>query len=308
MSVLLKSNLPDLNLETALPFIERVIEEEYEQYPFVSEAIFNVGDDSHGIVQHTQVSSLAPAGEVGEASEVPSQKVYQGYATNFLAKKYGVLLQTSKESIDDQRIDVLSKNPRRLARAVASTREITAAAILNTAFTTAGSDGKVLCAIDHPLLAPGAGTSSNKLSTDADLDATSLKDLITVFRKQLDSAGNKINILPKTLLVPQDLEFKAYEVLRSTYLPDSPNNNVNSVGPNGIYKIEPMTWIYLTDPDAFFLVADKSEHELHWFWRQQPSVESDIEFKTEVALTKIVTRFSVGYSDWRGIAGTTGAG
>lgn len=307
MSILKRSNLPDMYLATALPFLEAVIEEEYMNYPYISEMLFNVRDMKYGISQHAQISSLSPAGQVGEGEEIPQDKVYQGYSTTYTAQKYGILLGTTQESIDDERFDSISKNPAKLGRAIASAREIAASAVFNTGYSTTGSDGKVLFATDHPLLAPGAGTSSNTLATPADLSITSLKDLVTVMKKEKDTAGNKIMIKPKTLLVPSELEYLAYELLHSTYLPGDSVNNVNSMGPQGIYNIAPQCWEYLTDADAFFLIADKPDHDLYWFWSKQPEIRSEIDFKTDVALTRVLARWAVGYSDWRGVAGSPGA-
>lgn len=304
---MLRSNLPDLYLEDALPFIESIIEEEHEGYDFVSEKIFNVRNMQFGIAQHSQVSALQAAAEVGEAQEIPQDKVRPGYSTTYKSKKYGLLLATSQESIDDEKYDSIGKNPAKMGRAMASAREITAAAIFNSGFTSNGSDGVPLFSLSHPLIQPGAGTSANRLAVDADLSSTSLKDLVTVFKKQLDTAGNKLMIKPKKLLVPSELEYLAYELLKSSYDPQSGNNSVNSMGPEGLYKIEPICWEYLTDPDAFFLVSDTIEHDLYWFWSKKPEVKTEMEFKTDVAMTRMLSRWAVGYSDWRGVAGSPGA-
>lgn len=304
--MLLRQNLPDLYLADALPFIEEVIEEAHESYPFVSEKIFNMRDMTHGIAQHAQVSSLSPAAEIGEGEEINQDRVYQGYSTNYVAKKYGLMLVTSQESIDHERIDSISKNPKKMARAMASTREILAAQVFNNGFSTTGSDGKVLFATDHPLLAPGAGTSSNKLATGADLSITSLKDLNTVMKSMKDTAGNRIMVKAKTLLVPGALEYLAYELVKSLYLPGDSLNNVNSMGPEGVVKLEPVCWEFLTDDDAFFLAADKDEHELYWYWDKHPEVKTKEEFKSDSALTRMLARWAVGYSDWRGVVGTSG--
>jgi hypothetical protein len=308
MSTLLQRNMPDFNLETALPFIEHIIEEEYEKFPSVSEKLFNVRDMKNGIVQHGQISSLGPAAEVGEAEEIPQERVYQGYSTTFLAKKYGLLLATSQEAIDHERFDSISKNPAKMGRAIASTKEIAAAAHFNNGFGTTGADGKVLFATDHPLLTPGASSSSNTLGTPADLDRTSLKDLITVMRKTLDTAGNKVMVKPKFLVVPPELEFVAYELVKSIYAPDTSYNNLSAIGPQGLYSLEPLVWDYLTDADSFFLVGDKADHDLYWFWDKHPEIKTQLEFKSDVALTRILTRFVSGYSDWRGVAGSPGTG
>lgn len=305
--MLMQQNLQDLYLDTALPWIEHIIEEEYMQYPKISQEIFNIRDMKYGIAQHTQVSSLSAAGEVGEGEEIPQDRVYQGYSTTFKSKKYGILLSTSQEVIDHEKYDSLSKNPKKMGRAVASTCEITAAAIFNTAFSTNGSDGVPLFSVSHPLLSPGAGLGSNRLAVDSDLSASSLKDMLTLLRKTVDTSGNLIYIEPKRLLVPPELEFVAYEILHSAYLPDTPNNNVSGVGPESNYKLSGVVWNYLTDSDGWFVMGDNVEHDLYFFWDKQPEVKSQMEFKTDVALSRILTRFTVGYSDWRGVVGTPGA-
>lgn len=305
--MLKRSNLPDLYLADALPFLEAVIEEKYEAYPSVAEMLFNVRDMKNGIAQHAQVSALTAAGQVGEGEEVPQDKVVQGYSKTYLARKFGIMLSTSQEAIDDERFDSISKNAGKLGRAVRSAEEIDAAGVLNTAFSTVGNDGVVLCSLVHPLLSPGAGTSSNTLATAADLSTTSLKDMITVFKKQLDTSGNKLMIKPKKLVVPSELEYLAYELLKSSYLPEGSLNNVNSVGNGGLYSIEPQCWEYLTDSDAFFLMADKEDHEIYQFFSKRPEIKQSMDFKTDVALTRILARWDVGYSDWRGICGSPGA-
>jgi hypothetical protein len=309
---LLQQNLQDLYLDTALPWIEYIIEEEYEMYPKISQMLFNIRDMKYGIAQHAQVSSLTAAAQVGEGEELPQDRVYQGFSTTFKSKKYGILLATSQEVIDHEKYDSLSKNPKKMGRAVATTCEIVASSVFNNAFTAAGSDGQPLCSQSHPLLSPGAqtidgsGLGKNLLAVAEDLSATALKDTLTLMRQTVDSSGNNIMLQPKRLVVPPALEFIAWEILHSAYLPDTPNNNLSSVGPESNYRIDPVVWNYLTDPTAFFLMTDNVEHDLYFFWDKQPEVKSQMEFKTDVALSRILTRFTVGYSDWRGIVGTPG--
>ena len=299
-------NLPELYLEDALPFIDHVLTETYEEYPKVSEVLFNVKDMPYGIAQTAQVSSLGAAAEVAEGEEIPQQRVYPGYSTTYKSKKYGLLLSTSQEVIDHEKWDSISKNPKRMARAMASTIEIVAANVLNTAFSTNGSDGVPMISASHPLLSPGAGLGSNIISSAADLSTTSIKDLLTVLRKTLDTSGNRIQIKAKNLVVPPELEFAAWEILKSVYLADSPNNNLSSIGPQSDYRITPVVWNYLTDADAFFLMGDKEDHEINLYYDKKPEVKSAMDFKTDTALTRMLCRFTVGYSDWRGIVGSAG--
>lgn len=305
--MLKRSNLSDLYLANALPFLEAVVEEKYDEYDSVVEKIFNVKDMQNGISQTTQVSGLSSAGEVGEGEEIRQDRVYQGFSKTYLARKFGIMMAISQESIDDQKYDSISKNAAKLGRAVRMALEIDGINVFNNAFSTAGLDGKTLCATDHPLLAPGAGACSNRLAVDSDLSTTTMKDMITLFKKQLDTAGNKIQIRPETLLVPSELEYLAFEILRSTYLPGGSDNSISSIGPNGLFKIQPMCSEFLTDNDAWFLIGSKADHELKQYWAKRPTIGQEMDFKTDVALMRIIARWDVGYSDWRAVCGTPGA-
>lgn len=303
---MLRTNFPDWTLEDALPFLEKIIEETYEGYPSVAEKIFNVGDLPNGITQHSESSALSPLVEIGEGAEVPQDRTYQGFATTYKSTKYGSMVSVSQELLDRKDVNAIGKLPRKFARSAATTLEVKVATVFNNAFTTTLADAKALCATDHPLLAPGAGTSSNRLAVDADLSISSIKDMIALFNGQLDTAGNKLNIQPKFLLVPGALQFDAQEILKSQFLPGGSNNNINSVA--SLYSIEPIVWQFLTDSDAFFMLSDKDEHELHLLWDKKFAVASAVDFKTDSALTRGLMRFAYGASNWRGVCGTSGSG
>lgn len=308
MSMMIRSQFSDFFLADALPALEFIVSDEYQQFAAQYEKLFNVKNMSGSIAQSSQISSLQPAGQVGEGEQLPMQKISQGFSKTYTAVKYGILLATSQELIDDQEFDLMGSNARKLTKAFMSTVEMTSADVLNTAFSATGPDGKVLCAVDHPLLAPGAGTNSNRLGTDADLSMTSLKAAITLMRGTLDTAGNKVNLKGKNLIVHPSNEFTAVELLESQMLVDAANANVNAV--NSVmsrYSLQPVIWDYLTDEDAWFIQSDKDDHNMCFYWRKQAEIDTDYEFKSKVALTSLVGRFAVGYSDWRGIVGTPGA-
>lgn len=308
MSLMVRSNYSDLVLEDALPALEFIVQDTYESFKPRHEMIFNIKSMSTAIAQSTQISSLQPAGAVGEGEQVPMQKVYQGFDKTYVATKYGIMLSSSQELMDDLQYDVMGQNAQKMTKAFMSTVEITSADILNNGFSATGPDGQVLFSASHPLLAPGGGSASNLLAVAADLSMTSLKAMITLLRSTVDTAGNKIMIQPKQLIVHPDNEFLAVELIKSGYLPDSGNafvNSINSVGSE--YRIDPIVWDYLTDSDAWFLAGDKADHNLCFYWRKKPEISTSYDFKSEVALTKLTGRFVAGYSDWRGICGTPGA-
>lgn len=306
---LLRGNFSDLYLSDALPAIDFILQEEYEAFKPVYEQVFNVKDSNRSIEQSTQVSSVDAMTTVGEAEEIPTKLPVQGFDKTYTHLKYAAIIPVSQEMIDDDQYDILASNPRRLLRSAMTTVETVSANIFNNGFGDTGPDGQNFFDTDHPLLYPGAGTASNELGTPADLSMTSLKDMITLLRGTVDSAGNKVNIQARILLVPKELEFTAHELLKSALLVDSSNASVNAV--NSVserYSIMPIAWDYLTDADAWFLGGDKMDHNACFYWRKRPEIDQDEEFKTHAMLLRCIQRFSVGYSDWRGWVGTAGSG
>lgn len=107
-----------------------------------------------------------------------------------------------------------------------------------------------------------------------------------------------LNIEPKYLLVPPQLERTAWELLRSAGRPDTANRADNWLSTQGLQLI---VWNRLTDSDAFFLLSDKAQHGLVFYNRQELETDSDRDFNTKDFLYSVLTRFSVGWTDFRGV-------
>lgn len=306
--IMLRSQFPDFVLEDALPFLDYIVTDEFENFAPRYEMLFNVREMRTGVAQTSQISDLEAAPQVAEGAQFPTKKRYQGFDQNYVALKYGLLLATSQELIDDMEYDVLSKNGRALSKAFMSTVEILSANVLNNGFSTNGLDGVPLFSAAHPALVPGVADQSNILGTPADLSMTTLKNLCTLMRKTRDSAGNKINLRAEKLIVGADLEFLAIELTQSTLRVEESNAGVNAVNAVKMeYALKPVVWDYITDDDASFVQAGKDDHSMMFYWRQRPEVATKEDFKTQALLTRLNGRFAVGYSDWRGICGTEGA-
>jgi hypothetical protein len=310
--VMKRENFSDFTLEDALPVLEEVVMDTLEEFPMEHEEVFNVRNMDRGITQSSGVSGLPAVGQVSEGQEYPQDRFYQGYDKTFRAYKYGTIVPITQELLDDNEHDEAFDRAEALGRAMREAQRISAASIFNNGFTDTGPDGVSLFNTAHPLVYPGAGTSSNRLATDADLSLASLEDLVTVMRKTQDQAGKKVLIRPRSLIVPPELEFLATELLDSDSKPQASTassltevNSINSM--RSRYGLVPIVFDYLTDDDAWFLAGAKGSHKLYWYWRKSAAVTNDYEFKSDVALMKISARWANGYADFRGLAGTTGA-
>jgi hypothetical protein len=307
-----REQFSDLVLEDALPVLEEVATDTMEEFPMEHERIYNVRSMDRGIVNHSQVSGIPAVGSVAEGAEYPTDEFVQGYDTLYKAVKYGVIVPITEELLADNANEEAFQRAEQLGRAMREAERISAASIFNNGFTDTGSDGVSLFNTAHPLPYPGAGTTANRLSVDADLSLASLEDLVTVMRKTKDQSGKKVLVRPRYLIVPPELEFLAHELLESDSKPQASTassitevNAVNSM--RSRYGLEPIVMDYLVDDDAFYLAADKGSHKIYWYWRMQPQVSSDMEFKSDVALMKIKARWALNYSCFRGLAGSAGA-
>lgn len=313
MMMLRREQFKDFFFDQALPALDKVISDTYEEFPMEHDKVFNIGSTKREIVQHTQVTGMPAFGKVAEGGEYPIDGGVQGYDKTYRIQKYGSLCAMTYEWMEDGNLEQYYKRAEQMGRSMRETIKISAATVLNDAFNTAaaGPDGKPLCAVDHPLAYPGAGTSSNTLAVPADLSLASLEDLVTLMRKTKDQSGKKALLRPRYAIVAPESEFLIHELLESEYKPQASTagnatevNMVNAL--RSRYGLEPCVFDYLVDEDAFFLAANKGSHEIHWIWREQPNTDADFEFKTDVALYKIRARWDVGFSDFRGIVGSPG--
>jgi len=313
MSSMNRNKFPDIGgLEDTLPALRQTTEDLFEQFPMQHEAIFNEGSMDKGIVQHTGVTGIPAVAELSEGEEYPMDEMNPAFDKTFRAVKHGVIMPITEELMEDAVADVFERRPMQLARAMDEAIKITAADIFNDGFSENGPDGVPLFSKLHPLAYPGAGFSSNQLDVDSDLSLSALEDMVTLQREALDNAGKKIVLRPKQLIVGTKLEFLAHELTQSTQKPQASTasnlteeNAINAV--RSLYGLSTVMLDYLTDEDAWFIASEKSQHNLWWYWRKRPVASADTEFKNDVALVKIKSRFVAGHSDWRGVSGTPGS-
>ena len=206
-------------------------------------------------------------------------------------------------------VTVALRRANSLAFSIRQTKEIVGANILNRAFTAAytmgsNSDGKELCATDHPNKA--GGTWRNELSTAADLSESALEQACIDIAGFTTDKGLTIAIRPKALIIPQALEFDAYRILESIGQSGTANNDINALRSSGKFPQGIMVNHYLTDTDAWFIKTDCPDG-LKYMERRADSFGTENDFDTENAKFKATFRGSFGWSDPRGIFGSPGA-
>jgi len=210
----------------------------------------------------------------------------------------------TEEAIEDNLYDSLSaRYTKGLARAMAYTKQVKAAAVLNNAYNNAyvGGDGVSLLNTAHPLV--NGGTNANTPSTAADLNETSLENAVIQIAAWTDERGLLIAAKPKKLIVPPALQFVATRLLDTKLRVGTNNNDINAIENNGSIPEGYTINHFLTATNAWFLTTDVPNGLKH-FIRTPLQNSMDGDFDTGNVRYKARERYSFGWSDPLGIYGS----
>ncbi len=306
----IRGQFSDFFFETMLPALNAKIWQSFKAKKPMLNMVLNTDTTARSIEQFSQMTGVGLPTLIGETEDTPTDNFVQGFNKTFKPAKYGLGIAASQELVEDDKLGIISRRSVALSNSIYQSREIQAASVFNNAFdgtNYAGPDTKSLCASDHPLVKAG-GTQSNILSVAADLDVTSLELALTDWELTKTHEGF-LQLLPKPrVLVASQNRWNVAEILKSQMRSDTANNTRNAFqdseqgGP-----IEALIWAYLTDPDAWFLVAPPAETETLWLDRKMPYTKADYVEKNETGYVYMRYRSDFGFYGWKGVYGTPGA-
>lgn len=143
----------------------------------------------------------------------------------------------------------------------------------------------------------------NVANTGEALSVKAIAKAITAMRRQKGIQGTaNLNITPKYLVVPPELEVTAYQIVNSTAAVDGTNSGV--VNPyKGRFVV--VADAELTDPDAWYLVADASQHDTievtYLNGVETPRLETRQGFDVDGIEYKVAFDVGVDAIDFRGL-------
>ena len=143
----------------------------------------------------------------------------------------------------------------------------------------------------------------NVAGTGEALSVKAIAKAITAMRRQKGITGEAtLNITPKYLVIPPELEMTAYEIVNSTAAADGVNSGV--VNPyKGRFII--VVDAELTDPTAWYLVADATQHDTievtYLNGVETPRLETRQGFDVDGIEYKVAFDCGVSALDFRGL-------
>jgi len=247
---------------------------------------------------------LAPVKDEGAGVAYDSES--QGDLSRLVNVAYALgYIVTREERDDNLYMEVSARRSKSLAFSMRQTKENVGANILNRAFNSSytGGDGVELISTSH---VTKSGTQSNHLTVAADISELAIENLVIQIMNAQNSRGLKISLMPKALIIPPALWYKANRIVNSALQSGTANNDVNVLKmtnqfPDGIVMNH-----YLSDPDAWFIKTNAPEGLVH-YQRVANEFTQDNDFDTENAKAKSYERYVFGWNDWRSLYGSPGA-
>ena len=295
---LLKELLPGLNALFGL---------EYARYGEEHKEIYEVETSERSFEEETKLSGFSAAPVKAEGSAIAYDNAQEAWTARYNHETIAMGFSITEEAMEDNLYDSLSaRYTKALARGMAYTKQVKAAAVLNNGFSSAVTygDGVALFSTAHPLV--NGGTNSNTPSTQADLNETSLEAAVIQIAGWTDERGLLIAAKPKKLIVPPALMFVATRLLETELRVGTNNNDINALKNNGSIPEGYTVNHFLTDTNAWFLTTDVPNGLKH-FVRVPLATSMDADFDTGNNRFKARERYSFGVSDPLGVFGSSGS-
>jgi hypothetical protein len=262
---------------------------EYKRYENQHAEIYATETSDRAFEEEVMLSGFANAQVKPEGSGVVFDNAQETYTARYTMETVALAFAITEEAV---------------ARSMANTKQVKSVNPLINGFGTFQSgDGVSLFSTSHPTI---AGTVSNRLATNSDLNETSLEQSMIDIAAFTDERGLKIAAKATKMIVPSALQFQAERLMKSEGRVQTADNDINAIRSMGMVPQGYRVNNFLTDPNAFFLITDVPNGMKH-FIRTPIKTAMEGDFDTGNLRFKARERYQFGVSDFRGIFGTPGA-
>ena len=301
-------------LKELLPGLNALFGMEYQRYGEEHKEIYETETSERSFEEETKLSGFGSAPVKNEGASIAYDNAQEAFTARYTHETIALGFSITEEAVEDNLYDSLSaRYTKALARAMAYTKQVKAANVLNNGFSQnyLGGDGVSLfgtnssgTVVNHPLV--GGGTNANRPAVAADLNETSLEDAVINIAAWTDERGLLIAAKPRKLIIPPALQFVATRLLETELRVSTADNDINAIKNNGSIPEGYSVNHFLTDSDAWFLTTDVPNGLKH-FVRTPMQTSMDGDFDTGNVRYKARERYSFGWSDPLGMYGSPGA-
>ena len=281
---------------------------EYKQYENQASEIYVTESSDRAFEEEVMLSGFAQARVKPEGSGVAFDQAEETFTARYTNETIALAFAITEEAIEDNLYDRLaSRYTKALARSMSQTKQVKGAAPLNNGLPSLSSftsgDGQQLFSTAHPTI---AGTFQNTLTTQADLNETSLEQALIDIAAMTDERGLKIAAKGVKMIVPPANQFTAERLMKSQGRVGTADNDINAVKSMGMIPQGYRVNNFLTDTDSWYITTDVPNGMKH-FNRAPLTTKMEGDFDTGNVRYKARERYVFGVSDYRGIFGVQGA-
>jgi len=301
-------------LKELLPGLNALFGMEYARYGEEHKEIYETETSERSFEEETKLAGFGAAPVKNEGSAIAYDNAQEAFTARYTHETIALGFSITEEAVEDNLYDSLSaRYTKALARAMAFTKQVKAASVLNNGFNGAfpGGDGVSLFGVNsssarvgHPLV--GGGQNYNSPTVGVDLNETSLENATIQIAAWTDERGLLIAAKPVKLVVPPALMFTSKRLLDTELRVATADNDINAIKQMGTISGGYCVNHFLTDPNAWFLTTDVPNGLKH-FERMAMDTKMDGDFDTGNVRYKARERYSFGYSDPLGVWGSSGS-
>ena len=281
---------------------------EYKRYENQHAEIYTTESSDRAFEEEVMLSGFANAQVKGEGAGVSFDEAQETFTARYTHETIALAFAITEEAIEDNLYDrISSRYTKALARSMSNAKQVKAVQpLINGLPSTAtfkSGDAKALFTTNHPTV---AGTFSNTLTTQADLNETSLEQSLIDIAKMTDERGLRVAARGVKMIVPSENQFNAERLMKSQGRTGTADNDINAIASMGMIPQGYRVNNYITDTDSFYIMTDVP-NGMKMFNRAPLTTAMEGDFDTGNVRYKARERYSFGVSDPRGIYGVEGA-
>ena len=281
---------------------------EYKRYENQHAEIYTTESSDRAFEEEVMLSGFGQAQTKPEGSGVAFDSAQETFTARYTHETIALGFSITEEAVEDNLYDKLaSRYTKALARSMANTKQVKAVNPLIQGLPSTDNfdsgDGVSLFNTSHTTI---AGSFKNTLSTQADLNETSLEQSLIDIAAMTDERGLKIAARGVKMIVPSELQFTAERLMKSQGRTGTADNDVNAIASMGMVPQGYRVNNFLTDADSFYIITDVP-NGMKMFSRTPLTTSMEGDFDTGNVRYKARERYAFGASDYRGIFGVEGA-
>ena len=281
---------------------------EYNRYDNQHAEIYTSENSDRAFEEEVMLSGFGNAQVKGEGAGVSFDDAQETFTARYTHETVALAFAITEEAIEDNLYDRLaSRYTKALARSMSNAKQVKSVEPLINGLPSTdkfdSGDGVSLFNTSHPTI---NGTFKNTLSTQADLNETSLEQSMIDIAKMTDERGLRVAARGVKMIIPSELQFTAERLMKSQGRTGTADNDINAIVSMGMVPQGYRVNNYLTDTDAFYILTD-IPNGMKMFTRAPLTTAMEGDFDTGNVRYKARERYSFGVSDYRGIFGVEGA-